>query len=95
MPDIADLEDQENKPVVLMLARIHSSLLLGSERIPIDTGNQLIESKWCRMGPVLSPDRPVCMLPAVWTIVGGFEGVEYTENQHEKPRQCRQDFVGQ
>lgn len=47
------------------------------------------------MGSVLSPDRPVCMLPAVWTVVGGFEGVEYTENQHEKPRQYRQDFVGQ
>lgn len=47
------------------------------------------------MGSVLSPNRPVCVLPAVWTVVGGFEGVEETEDQHQEPGQYRQDFVGQ
>jgi hypothetical protein len=47
------------------------------------------------MGSVLSPNRPVCMLPAVRTVVGGLEGVEETEDQHQEPRQYGQDFVGQ
>ena len=47
------------------------------------------------MGPVLSPDRPVCMLPTVWTVVGGFECVQDTENKDHEPGQYREDFVRQ
>ena len=75
MHDIADLESQEDNPRTFASATSARLSSVVSNSIPVKTGDDLVERKRGGMGPVLSPDRPACMLPTGWAVVRSVECV--------------------